>query len=384
MQKTLYRLLAIAVLLLVSSCQPVNSDTSRNNSSELAPRSRLRICSQNIQRFTERSQHWSAEKQERQLEYLVTRMKRAQCDIVALQELVGPSKDESQTIANQIAGALSKRVGAPYSAIVASSNDRVLRNGMLYRADALKVEKILELHREPLPRLQYQRGPAGHYSRGPLAVLFSVTADTPERPQRYVMPVTMHFKSKSRGYKDPTGTEYEILRMQMAEGLRSSIQMHLREMPAGTIPLLLGDRNSEHDSATAAVLEGALTLESFRQGSCRVGKSARANCDDSVRPVERVQRPFVGLFSLRRNEQQSNEGTHRYRGKATLIDEILVRPGDLGLLRRTNGSLAIGLEGEFFKGSDHKLLWAELNIESIGESIGKFSPTSAGAVERRR
>ena len=44
-----------------------------------------------------------------------------------------------------------------------------------------------------------------------------------------------------------------------------------------------------------------------------------------------------------------------------LIDEIYVWPQDLAAARRRSGRLAVGMEGEFFKGSDHKLVWVELN-----------------------
>ena len=68
----------------------------------------------------------------------------------------------------------------------------------------------------------------------------------------------------------------------------------------------------------------------------------------------------MGLFSIRYPEG-SGEGSYRYKGNPELIDEILVPSMDAWMYRSQQGAETIGFVGDFFVGSDHKLLWVELN-----------------------
>ena len=71
---------------------------------------------------------------------------------------------------------------------------------------------------------------------------------------------------------------------------------------------------------------------------------------------------LVGLFGLRleRFPGKFPEGSHMYRGKEALLDEAFMPAEDLGLVTRSDNTLSIGYQGEYFKGSDHKLLYLEL------------------------
>lgn len=315
----------------------------------------VRICSQNIFRYSERNKKWSQKKQERQARYLISRMHRADCDVVALQEVVGNTIREGQAVADDLAKQLSIRRGFPYVAIVAGSRTKFIRNAILYRQDVFSLEKKLDLSRKPLARIQHHRGATGHFARGPLFVHLRLRGSYQKEVPDFLI-ATMHFKSKLGGYRDGYGTDYEILRTEMAEVLRNEVVAYQRSIKHELVPVILGDRNSSPGSASALVLTGQRRLSEFQNNNCRLDEALRPRCKRSLRkPAE-----FVELFASKKAAKTT--GSHKYRGRETLIDEILIREKDRKRLIRANGSLAIGMQGQYFKGSDHKLLWAQFSI----------------------
>lgn len=312
---------------------------------------RIRICSQNLHRYGEVSPRKRGESREQQRAFLVRRFLDAECDVVAVQEVVGSSRSEAQCTLEEIATAWSRAIDRPVRAIVGESRDEYIRNGFLLaegRARLLETKSYLDA---PLPRLQ-PLGPVGRFLRPPLALVLELP-----NGQR-VMPMNIHFKSKSRGYLDPSGTNYENVRMEMAEGVRAILAEEERRRPAGTLFVVLGDRNSDLSSAASAVLSGSRTLEDFRRGDCSVSDDLTPQCSGSaLRPAR-----LVGLFEARSREFPGEypRGSYRYKGREELLDEIFVPAPDLARAKRPNGRYAIGLEGQFYKGSDHKLVWLEL------------------------
>ena len=315
----------------------------------------IRICSQNVFRYSERNKRWSPKKQERQARYLITRMHRADCDVVALQEVVGNTIREGQAVANDLAKRLSIRRGFPYAAIVAGSRTKFIRNAVIYREDLFSLEKKLDLSRKPLARIQSHRGATGHFARGPLFVHLRLRGEYKNEVPDFLI-ATMHFKSKLGGYRDGYGTDYEILRTEMAEVLRNEVVAYQRGVKREIVPVILGDRNSPPGSASAVVLTGQRRLSEFQNKTCQLDESLRPKC----RRKSQKAAEFVELFASRKNSKRL--GSHKFRGNETLIDEILVRKKDRKRLIRPNGTLAIGMRGQYFKGSDHKLLWAEFSI----------------------
>ena len=310
----------------------------------------VRICSQNLFRFGA-SRSRDPKKREKQKRAIVTRMKQAKCDVVATQELAGGTPERSKQILAELANALSERMGTPYSYYIGESHDRYIRNGFLLRDDLGKVHEVRQFYRMRLPRLRSGRSAARRYSRGPLGLLIQL-------PKRRLFVVTMHFKSMRNSDRDSSGTKFEDRRLEMAAGLRESVLRAAAEYGPDVVPVVLGDRNSADDSASAAVLEGVRTLTDFTSSRCEVDEKLRADCGNT--PERDYQ--LRGLFAYRKNQfpGRYRGGSFRYKKREQLIDEILLEPRHLKHVTRADGTIAIGFAGQFYKGSDHKLLWAEL------------------------
>ena len=171
----------------------------------------------------------------------------------------------------------------------------------------------------------------------------------------------MHLKSKHKGWKDPSNTEFEISRMEMAEALREIVKKEQQRLGEKVIFVVLGDRNSTPETASAKILSGELRLKDFLKKRCRLDKKNELECKNTPKH----QRVLLPLFETRkkRNPRDYKGGSYRYKRKMTLIDEILIEPEDISLLTRPSGSLAIGFEGDFYRGSDHRLLWAQFQLD---------------------
>ena len=355
-----------------ASPKPASDNSSGNSSgSSFGTSLPLRVCSQNIFRLgAPDSAPWNysrgasrgkknsrpKDSKEKQRDYLVERMKRAQCDVVAMQEVPAGPDAQSDGIANELAEALGSAAGEPFRALLARGSDGHIKNGFLVRENAGRVISVGDLE-QSLPRLQRSPGPRGYFGRAPLVLLFEFKPAV-DQPARRVLFITLHFKSRRNSSSDPTRTQFEALRLEMAEAIRTFALAEVSKHP-GTAVVVLGDRNSATDSGSADVLTGERELEDFRDGNCRIDQGLHAECDS----MQGRPKALVGLFEYR-NElfpQRYREGSFMYRKQQELIDEILVRPTDLPLVQGPDSTLAIGLEGEFYKGSDHRLLWAEFN-----------------------
>jgi hypothetical protein len=306
--------------------------------------------------------------QTNQERYLINRVKQARCDVVAIQELFGGSRAEAERNLEHFAAKLSDSSGRTFRGVTGSSNDPCIRNGFLFAVDAVSMINKWDLASAKLPRLS----PAdrrGFFSRGPVAALFEVIAKrrlAVGAPRRLFL-FSFHLKSKSDGWKDKTKTQYEGLRMLQAEGLRNEA-LRLRDSVAEhAVVILLGDRNSEETGAASELLSGALLLTDFTQGgSCTLGPSLRAAC--GKRPLR--ERKFLGLFEEKQRRSgllssRQRQGSYFYRKSEQLIDEILVEEDYHRFFENQSGVPRAGFTGEFFHGSDHKLLWA-----AYGEDVG--------------
>lgn len=314
----------------------------------------LRICSQNLFRYGESKSGDSPEKRSKQLDYLITRFKRADCDVIAVQEVVGSNEREAQRRLAEIASALSFRSGDRFSALVGDSRDEFIRNGFIYRERRVTIEEKKNFLDYSLPRLQ-SRGPGGSFIRAPFALLLSDKLSNLK-----VWLLNVHFKSRSFGFKDPSGTNFEILRMEMAEATRAITAAESKRLGQAVVPLLVGDRNSDLGSATSEILSGRLELPDFKSGGpCQLDEEEQVECRDS----KRKEASLLPLFELRRSLYPSEYrgGSYLYRGKQELLDEFYLPSPYLHLAQGKNQRLRIGFEGDFYKGSDHKLIWLELS-----------------------
>ena len=63
---------------------------------------------------------------------------------------------------------------------------------------------------------------------------------------------------------------------------------------------------------------------------------------------------------LRETKDLERYSTYRHGGRYQILDEILISEDDLAVALR-NGLPSVGTEGNVKQGSDHRLVWVELN-----------------------
>lgn len=320
----------------------------------------LIICTQNLYNYGLPQQTKRAQRQADQKRDLISRMQEARCDLIAVQEVTGRDERQAQRIVDDLAKTLTMVTGKKFIGLLGESRNDRIRNGFLLSDRAGSVLSSRSFFRRSLPALE-TRGPAQSFMRGPLALLLEVKPATGALPLRLIV-INLHFKSSYNGWKDPSGTNYETTRMEMAEAVREGAREMVRGYDKRVPIIILGDRNASEFSATSAILSGERRLEDFRiPGRCKLDQENEPECGK----LPRRERQFIPLFATKYRENKGwfsqTEGSFRYRNKDEFIDEILIDPADLEMVKRGDGELNIGLVGEFYRGSDHKLLWAELN-----------------------
>lgn len=315
---------------------------------------RIRICSENLERWGDPAGHGGEGHVQEQRDFLVERMTAAHCDVVALQEVFGRTKRESAQTADALAKALSDATGEHFRGSIGESEDPFIRNGYLVRTSKVEILRERSFLDEPLPRLG-RHGPIAHYTRAPTALIARLRGVR----SASLFLLNIHFKSKHDSFKDRSGTQFETMRMVMAEAAR---ELLLREAHSGgrtVVPILLGDRNAGEESATAELLSGKRRIDDFQSGACGLSD------DDDHVPQCRQSPHEVALIPLLATARRDSApdvrgGSFSYRGKLELLDEIFISPAQLPRVRDDRGQLRVGFEGRFFKGSDHKMVWAEL------------------------
>jgi hypothetical protein len=309
----------------------------------------LRICSQNLQRVGKAPFGRGKESVYQQTNFLVQRMISAECDIVAVQEVYGKSKGEAAGYLQNLSSALSQKAGDKFTSLVGESQFDEIRNGFIVREST---GRLLSSNSTPdyyLPKLNpLQRTRA--ITRKPFAILLDVAESKTD-----LLLVDIHLKSKVGGFKDTAGLDFETLRMESAEQIREFTNKLTKESPhpKEIITMILGDRNSEPGSATDMILQGRLTLNDFK-GRCGVDSSLEPTCE----PIRNsVFEPALSQVF----KSGKLKGSTKYRGREQLIDEIYINSSAINDLRLRK-KLNVGIEGEFFKGSDHKLIWIDLPL----------------------
>lgn len=333
------------------------------------PRGRpeVTICSQNLANYgvpaamTRRMPDMNASGIREKENALVRRFMEAGCDVIAVQEVLGSDEEEALAGLVKLAKALALATGRTFEATVGASNDQIIRQGVLIARDRAElVNKVSYAHAE-LPKIapeQRQR----FFARGPLEVQLRVKAQD-EGETKTVTLVNFHFKSRSvQAGRDPSGLEWEPYRMEMAEGLRRIVDARQKKaLAAGeTILVLLGDRNSNFDTATARLLEGVLTLKDF-QGTapCRLSKRGVPLCKAGTAGPQRYFSVLTGDPQTRRLQ-----GTIRFGKVYSWYDDIILPAESLPYAWRESGksgSYATGVVYLPEKASDHALVWVRLN-----------------------
>jgi hypothetical protein len=326
----------------------------------------LTVCGQNLKLFgtfdvmRRRDQKltrmaYSLKKQE-----LVERFVTAKCDVVGVQEVVGSDDAETEAAMKELVEEIRKRTNRFFEYRVAPPAEGKMTIGFLVASDRAEIMHTLSYARVELPRIQKKQRPRV-FSRTPLEIQLAVKSRESDVVKN-VSIINFHFKSKRGGEGDPTGLEWETYRMEMAEALRRIVEIRHKDAFASgrSLLLVLGDRNSNFDVATARILEGSLTLASFSEnGACRLSKRAVPICTSGAGLPRR-------LFSVLTTDEglRSRPGTFEYRGEYSWLDEIAAPAETLPFAWQTpfsEGDYDSGVVYEPKTASDHALVYVRLN-----------------------
>lgn len=329
----------------------------------------LRLCTQNLEQYGAPPPALAGKKQNRKgksaeefrqekEDFLIARLLAARCDVVAVQEVHGASSGQAGVNLRRLAARLAEKSGRRFESFVGETLRQPIFNGFLVALDAVEVEAVDSSYNwENLPKLQ-PLGPSRKFMRSPLGITLKVRGKNGKSSRRIFL-LNIHLKSKRDGWKDPTGSDYETSRMEMAEKAREIAVRKGELRGEEDLEIILGDRNSTAQSASAEILSGTLQLSDFFNKYCRLFDREQVKCKQGARRAPQ----FVGLFAKKGEEETAfrYSGSFSYRQQLAFIDEILVETKHLWIFRNERKVLAAGLEGVFRKGSDHKLLWTELN-----------------------
>lgn len=326
----------------------------------------LTICSQNMNNLGTINDvkainpEMTVEDLEYKTNALVKRFVKGKCDVIAVQELVAKNEHEGEVLLQGMADVLRRKTNRIFDVRASPSNDNTRRLGFLVAKDRAEIMSTLSYARIGLPKLLETQKPR-FFARGPFEVQLGVKPLQGSFSKTVVV-VTFHFKSKRGGKDDPTGLEWETWRMEMAEALRRIIESrHQQALSSGNIVLvLLGDRNSNFDSASAKILEGVLTLKHF-QGTapCRLSKRGIPLCQAGKTVAQK-------LFSVLTGDPQTKllHGTFIFDKVYSWLDEIAMPAESLPFAWQnydSTGDYASGVLSEYGEASDHAMVYVKLN-----------------------
>lgn len=344
-------------------------------------RSAVRVCSQNLNRYGKSH----GKKHKDQESDLVERVIKARCDVLGVQELYGESKKQATRTLVRFIRALEKRSGREYDLFVGESQDPEIRNAVIYDVRIGKLLWAKSYGRELLPKLQ-PLGPNRRHLRAPVGLALQVRltktnqdsagyydknrqievaelSSNQQTGQITLLIINYHFKSKVRSDLDPTQTQYE------SERLASAAHVHYlmaQEIAATSqdkplIALMLGDRNSGPQSASAGVLRGRPEFNNFLyRGGCEIDESLRPSCPAGVATSSKTR--FIDLLDWHNQLNPHRElYSYRFRSEEEIIDEILVWERSSRYLVGPSGP-RVQTTGNYRQGSDHRLVWAEIRL----------------------
>ena len=322
----------------------------------------LVICTQNLKNYSiaDAAMTGQSERKRDQHRALIARFVRAKCDVIAVQEVIGRYQKNAERVLQALGRALANRTNRSDIYLTGESNDKFLKLGFLIAADRASVIATASYADVVLPKFSSDEKPR-NFSRGPLEVTLDVKGRGNSSSRKVVL-VNMHFKSRRGGSRDAGKLEFEIVRMQEAETLRRVLES--RHPTAfeheSEVVVVLGDRNSHFDTASAKILNGSVPLKYFLgSGTCRLSKRGVPLCKpNAMEPAK--------LFSVLTNDKDLRglPGTYVKKNIASWIDDILISQPALSLAWETVGSEGdydSGLVTEYRDASDHALAYVVLN-----------------------
>lgn len=358
--------------LLALGAVPAHLATAQSRSNLLSdsgdPRGEpeLTICSQNLELYglltfmKAAKAGYTANDLDDKETALARRFAAAHCDVIAVQEVLGKTEPDARAALEQLGAAARRVSNRYYAAVVGESTDGKMRTGFLVAKDRAEIISSLSYARVELPKLTAKDKPK-LFTRGPTEVQISVKGKG-DAPSKIINLVTIHFKSKHSSKDDPTALEWETSRMQMAEAVRRIVEERFAGSFANSESLLvvLGDRNSNFDVASAKILEGTLVLKNFQaDGACRLSKRGVPLCKAQTAAPQRLFSVLLGD-----PETKGKPGTYRYKDVYSWLDEILMPAESLPYAWErfdSNGNYDSGVVYEPKEASDHAMVWTRLN-----------------------
>lgn len=291
---------------------------------------------------------------------LARRIATTGCDVIAVQEVIGKNEAQGEEALGNLAKQIQRFNNRMYEVHAGPSNDPMSRVGFLVAKDRAEVVNYLTYMKIELPKLTEKEKPR-LFARGPYELQISVKPQG-ESAAKTVTLVTFHFKSKRGGSEDPAAVEWETYRMEMAEALRRVIEnRHANAFSTGqSLLVVLGDRNSNFDVASAKILEGTLSLRQFRgDAPCRISKRGVPLCQGGNSQPQR-------LFSVLTTDPQTKlqPGTFLFKKEFSWLDEILMPSESLRFAWANYdqpGDYDSGVVYTPKEASDHALVYVRLN-----------------------
>lgn len=325
----------------------------------------LTICSQNLMNYkaTEKSsvrlETLPADLQ-RKIEGLLRRFEAAQCDVIAVQEVLGNKEEEARNSLRHLATILSIRTGRQFDFIVSPGDHEPSRVGYMVAKDSAEVLNSMAFSKVELPKLSPNEK-TRFFVRTPLELQLR-TKDPEGRGAKVITLINLHSKAKRGAQNDPTESKWETYRMEIAEAVRRIVlNRHRGSLFSGkSIIAILGDRNANFNSASAKILDGSLTLKHFAQGGkCSVSKDGMPYC----KPGIDAQPSFYSVLTTD-PDTKLIPGTHVFKGEASWLDDILLSIPSLRFAWASferAGDYESGVISAFPAASDHALVWTKLN-----------------------
>jgi hypothetical protein len=273
---------------------------------------------------------------------------------------MGEKEDDAKAAVDLLAAEWKRVTNRIFLSRVSPISEGGMTLGYLVAQERASVVSALSYAKVELPVIGEKERPRV-FQRTPMELQLTVAGKDGGDP-RTVSIVNFHFKSKRGGAKDPTGLEYETYRMEMAEALRRIVESrHQQSFASGeSILVLLGDRNSNYDVASARILDGSLVLANFRKyGGCRLSKRGVPLCKAGISLPQR-------LFSVFARSERSKQypGTFSYENEYSWLDDILMPAESLPYAWRSAFKEGVYDSGVVYapkSASDHALVYVRLN-----------------------
>ncbi len=369
MSKIFLNILLIVVAIADQGLAQVRTNLPISGTEPRGP-AELVVCSQNLQNygllpdFLSRNRGTAAREFYRKQDALATRFATKDCDIIMLQEVLGREEGASEKALENLANVIRQKNNRFYQVITGPSNDPWTRLGYLLAVDRVEFLNKTSYFRIELPKL-VDEGKPRLFSRGPLEIQVKVKGRAGSNSKTVTL-INFHFKSKYNAQKDPSRTEWETHRMEMAEALRRIVESrHATSIQTGeTLLVLAGDRNSHWDAASAEILNGRLRLSNFKTPG-----TGTPLCKISGRGVPMCAPGTAGaqsFFSLLLGDPETKlmPGTHKYKKVYSWLDDMIAPAATLKFARTTFDSednFDSGVVYEPIRASDHAMTWARFN-----------------------